>query len=187
MGTGSRRPVNCRLSSHCFDKKHPRAAESIVRHTFRCGVLFKQSRSQRRSMTSVRRPERAMLAPRRRTSMIVRRCVRERGIHALHSIGSCCRYAADSLWRVRQRAADQTIVRHPRATGALSRSGQVFSLLLVRDSNPRQPDYWSGALSTELTCGGRLAVARFHVRNTQHQPFTWDAARRWPSDVKPCL
>ena len=72
-------------------KKHPQAAESIADHTFRCGVLFEQSRSQRRSIASARRPTRALLAPRRRTSMIVKRCVRERGIHALHSFGSCCR------------------------------------------------------------------------------------------------
>jgi hypothetical protein len=40
--------------------------------------------------------------------MIVKRCVRERGIHALHSFGSCCPRRR-SRWRERQRAADQTI------------------------------------------------------------------------------
>ena len=63
-----------------------------------------------------------------------------------------------------------------------------FQPVLVRESNPRQPDYRSGALSTELTGGGTdLAFVRTHVRNTQRQPFARGVARRWPSDVKSLL
>ena len=113
-----------RSGSLCF-KKHPQAAESIVGYTFHCGVLLKQSRSQRRPITSARGPAQASLVPRPRVSMTIKRYVRERGIHALHSFGKCCRHTVGPHSR-RRRAADQSIVRHPWAL--LERSLSVCKL-----------------------------------------------------------
>jgi hypothetical protein len=96
-------------------KKDPWAAESIVNHTFRRGVLFKQSRSQRRRNTSAQRLAQASLAPLHGTFMIVKRCVRERGIYALHSSGSCCPRRR-LVKRERQRAADRTTGPPPSGT-----------------------------------------------------------------------
>jgi hypothetical protein len=59
-------------------------------------VLFKQSRPQRRSTTSARRQTQAIAYAVQRAFAIVKRCVRKRGIHALHSLGLCCRRAAVS-------------------------------------------------------------------------------------------
>jgi hypothetical protein len=131
-------------------QKHPWAADSIVGHTFRCGVQFEQSRSQRRRITLARGPTRASLAPRQGAFMVVKRCVRERGIHALHSFGSCCprrrsRNANDNA-RLTKR-----LVRHPRAYSNALRVCRFTACWSVRESNPRQPDYRSGALPTELT------------------------------------
>ena len=62
-----------------------------------------------------------------------------------------------------------------------------FNPGVVRESNPRQPDYGSGALPSELT-----TLAR---RNLRHNPFAeraqpttfagWSWARHWPSCGKP--
>ena len=77
-------------------------------------------------------------------------------------------------------------VRHPRAYSNALSVCRFAACWSVRESNPRQPDYRSGALPTELTGGGLdIAFVKFHVRNTRHQPLILGAARRWPSDVKP--
>ncbi len=141
--------MNFECGSRSF-KKTPSAAESIVSHTFRRGVLFEQSLSQRRRSTSVRRPPQASLAPRQGTFMIVKRCVRERGIHALHSLCSCCRRRRSRNANDSARPTKQSI-RHPRAYSNALSVCRLTACWSVRESNPRQPDYRSGALPTELT------------------------------------
>ena len=121
--------------------------------------------------------------------MIVKRRVRDPGIHALHSAGSCCRHVVVPPRRIWQRAADRAIGPPPSGFVGRNRAPAEAFAWSVRESNPRQPDFQSGALSTELTVLVDLSIAfdRFHVRNTRHQPLIPCAARRWPSDVKPLL
>ncbi len=88
-----------------------------------------------------------------------KRCRRECGIHALQSVGGRCRgqlpaeasskIAADQFTRSLPSGLPETLSRLRWSEFSHSRS--------VRESNPRQPDYRSGALSTELTGGGRRA------------------------------
>lgn len=72
---------------------------------------------------------------RRRASAIVERCVREGGIHALHSIHECCRYAVASPKQRQRRAADRTTVRHPQAFGGLNRAHTGELSLALRYGN----------------------------------------------------
>ena len=76
------------------------------------------------------------------------------------------------------------IARWPASLGPPWRDAFAFAVL-VRESNPSQPDYWSGALSTELTCSTRPSV-RTHLRNTRRQPprTRTGAARRWPGRIR---
>ena len=46
---------------------------------------------------------------------------------------------------------------------------------------------WCSLHSANRVVDLTVAFARIHVRNTRQQPFTRDSARRWTSDVKPCL
>jgi hypothetical protein len=134
----------------CLTKKHPQAAERQSGHTSECGVLFEQSRSQRRRATSVRCPTQASLAPRQRTFMVVKRCVRERGIHALHSFGSCCprrrsRYAHGNAEPTKR------LVRHPRAYSNALRVCRFAACGVGTGVEPVTARLRSGALPTELT------------------------------------
>ena len=66
----------------------------------------------------------------------------------------------DSPRRARRSAADQVIRSLPSGlseTLSRLRWSEFSHSRSVRESNPRQPDYRSGALSTELTGGGRRA------------------------------
>jgi hypothetical protein len=131
-----------------------------------------------------------MLAPRRRTSTIIKRCVRERGIHALHSHGSCCRHAAKSLSRARRRAADQTIVRHPRATRTLFAFASFAACGCGTGIEPVTARLTSGALTSELTGVVDLTIAfvTVHVRNARPQPVCNVAPRAaGPATSKPCF
>ena len=123
-------------------------------------------------------------ARRCRTSLCRRRRRRvDRGIDALQGTRRCCR--RHGIGRVAQlppairpsrpqprRCVDvaprrQPIKRSPASRGLRGgrfRAGGVFSRGVVRESNPQQPDSWSGALPSELT-----TVVR---RSLRQNPFT---------------
>jgi hypothetical protein len=88
----------------------------------------------------------------------------------------------------RSRAADQSI--DPPPLGFLERCLSVAGLrpAVVRDSNPRQPDYRSGALSTELTCWRLTSPSLKPMSGTRGANRFHGATRAaGPSDGKPCL
>ena len=156
-------------------------------HTFKCGVSFELPHSLRRH-GSFRRVRRRWAKPWGESPGI--RCrlpeAGRSGIHALHGTRPCCHAAAgcslgcrflrapppwDGLPGILDAAgrwppvADHTLARLPRAASVAGFQPAV----LVRESNPRQPDPWSGALSTELTWLTRPSV-RTHVRNARCRP-----------------
>ena len=62
-----------------------------------------------------------------RTFAIVKRCVRERGIHALHSLGLCCRRAA-----VSSKPSTTTRGRSNNLSATLGLIGRALTALLRR-------------------------------------------------------
>ena len=149
---------------------------SLITRTDAECCLSSRVRSVVWSLPSVWRCEQ-LLTSRQRTFTTARRCVRECGIHALHSLGKCCR--AVSLEDGQDCPSYETTIARPinqssATLGLLGERSRVRSRLqrvLVRDSNPRLPEYRSGALPTELTGGAYdFAFVKVHVRNTQHQP-----------------
>ena len=85
-----------------------------------------------------------------------------------------------------QGAADQSIVRHPRAfSNALRVAARTTDGGVGTGFEPATARLRSGALSTELTGGDQgFAFVKFHVRNTRHRPIARGTGRRWPSDAK---
>ena len=112
-----------------------------------------------------------------------RRLVEAVSTHCMALGRAATRDGVPSLRRFLQESPDRPTARIPRRRWSRSRRwpithrpaslgplGAGFQpAVLVRESNPRQPDSRSGALSTELTWLTRPSV-RTHERNTRNQP-----------------
>ena len=164
-------------------------------HTNECGVSFEHRRGLGRH-GSFRRACHRRGKPWRESPDIRCRLPKagRSGIHALHGTRPCChpRWPA-GLVSIPPRVARWRPARNPRTRPRLTRRwpithwpaslgplGAGFQpAVLVRESNPRQPDSRSGALSAELTWLTRPSV-RTHLRNTSGRPPHWRTGQRAP-------
>ena len=182
----SRSTVILHLPSCESCQTKPLGGGAIGDHTNECGVSLEYRQSLRRH-GSFRRACRCRGKPdaSRPTSIAAFLQAGRSGIHALHGTRPCCQ----RRWRAERApippgvagkadrpdcstqpfacspVADHTLARLPRAASSRFSTPAV----LVRESNPRQPDSRSGALSAELTWLTRPSV-RTHERNTRRQP-----------------
>ncbi len=167
----------------------PLGGGAIGDRTCRHGMLLEQSRSQRCAIASARRVTRATS---RGAARFGSRCALRARMRYPRTAESRLVLPPLSFARKRsrQRAADQTNFRHPRAfSDALRVAVRMAGGGVGTGFEPATPRLRSGALSTELTGGGDqgFAFVKLHVRNTQHQPLILCAACRWPSDAKTLL
>src|SRR5262245_32963231 len=138
---------------HCFEQKTVgrRNQMSVTRSAAEC-CLSNRDRSVVQSFWHATQRE-LLLAPRRHTSTTVKRCVRKRGIHALHSFGPCCRYAIVCIGThtTGARPTKQS-VRHPRAHRQRSRAWSRFAACGVGTGfEPATPRLLVWCSATELT------------------------------------
>ena len=186
---------SCFISTSC--QATPLGGGTSGDHTYKCGVSFEHPHSLRRHGSfrpGSSPPGQSPGASRQASVAACRRPVKAVSTHymALGRAATGSRYAPLGVDSVRVLPHETVcpesspppvagrrwpITRWPASLGPLGAGFQPA--VLVRESNPRQPDYRSGALSTELTWLTRPSV-RTHVRNTRRRPPRERTGRRAP-------